>query len=366
MAFRNIGVYRDNSPTIRYYLDLFEKYKPNEWAIYDDLGHFMNSGHPKNLGFLHLPYPFVKDTQDKLDQIYSRCDHVFVISTELHEPIRDFIVSNDRPNITYYVCGTLNTDLTNAKLVSYMDWFETTRYFYKNYLPEILSRINYSDVKNNEFDILLGRKKIHRDTVYKFVTENLRPNNYLMRYFNEHTVDFASGENQWTWEDKGLQLEQEPKWTVDFVRYFGHRMSISQVIPVNVYNQTAYSVIAETNWNSAYSFYTEKTAKPIIARRLFVMFAGRHYLRNLRSLGFKTFDTIIDESYDDIENNGQRWAAACEQVAWLCKQDQQTILEKVKPIVDHNFNVMMTRDWQKEFVQDIEFTVDTLVQQIDD
>jgi hypothetical protein len=362
MAFRNIGVFRDNSGTIKYYLDLFEKYTPNEWAVYDDLSHFMNSSHPKNLGFLHLPYPFVASTQAKLDEIYDRCDHVFVISTELHDPIKDFIINNDRPRITYYVCGHVNQPLQHAVVKQYLDWFETSRFFYRDYLPEMLQRINYQTPKESHFDILLGRKKLHRDHVYKFVKENLRAENRILTYFNEHEIDFATGNEQWIWEDRGMQFENTPQWTVDFVRYYGHRMSISQVIPIMLYNQSAYSVVAETNFDNAYSFYTEKTAKPIIARRLFVMFAGKHYLRNLHKLGFKTFHGIIDESYDNISDNNARWAAACEQIAWLCKQDQAEILAKIQPIVEHNFSVMMTTDWQKDFIRDLE----ALVQQIAD
>jgi hypothetical protein len=362
MAFRNIGIFRDSN-TIKYYLDLFEKYTPNDWAVYDDLGHFLNSGHPKNLGFLHLPYPFIESTQEKLDQIYNMCDHVFVVSTELHNPISDFIIRNDRPNITYYVCGNINTELKNAKVISYMDWFETTRYFYKDYLPEILSRINYTEPKQRHFDILLGRKKLHRDTVYDYVKSDLRVENYIMTYFNEHELDFDTNEDQWTWEDRGLQLENTPKWTVDMVRYFGHRMSLSQIIPITVYNHTAYTVVAETNFNRAYSFYTEKTAKPIIARRLFIMISGQYYLRNLRKLGFKTFDGIIDEGYDSIEDDLDRWRAACTQIKWLCAQDQSEILQKIKPIVDHNFEVMMSIGWQKNFISDLETKVDILVGQ---
>ena len=361
--FLNVGVYRDNSDTVRYHLDHFKKHTPNEWAVYDDLGHFLNSGHPVRIAILHLPYPFTDDTQAKLDAVYAISDLVFVIGSELHDSTLEFILNNDRPNIVYYTCGFINQPLQHAVVKQYFDWFETSRYFYRDYLPEMLQRIDYRNPKEMQFDILLGRKKLHRDYVYKFVKSALRVENRVLTYFNEHEIDFATGNEQWIWEDRGMQFENTPKWTVDFVRYYGHRMSISQVIPITLYNQTAYSVVTETNFSNAYSFYTEKTAKPIIARRLFVMFAGQHYLRNLRSLGFKTFDGIIDESYDSIEDNNYRWAAACKQIEWLCKQDQRTILEQIQPIVEHNFSVMMTTDWHSVFVQDLEVRVDTLLEQ---
>ena len=359
--FRNVGVYRDNSDTVRYHLDHFATLTPNEWAVYDDLGHYLNSGHPRNIAFIHLPYPFTPDTQRKLDAVCEFSDLVFVIGSELHDITLEFILKNDRANIVYYLCGFIEQKLLHATVQQYFDWFETSRYFYKDYLPELLDRINYTDPKESKFDILLGRKKLHRDIVYRYVTENLQEETRILTYFNEHQGDFSSGRNQWIWEDRGMHFINDPKWTVDFVKYYGHAMSISQVIPIDIYNQTAYSIVAETNFDNRYSFYTEKTAKPIIARRLFIMFAGQHYLRNLRQLGFKTFDGVIDESYDTIEDNIQRWAAACNQISILCKQDQLTVLQKIKPIVDHNFNIMMTTGWHSNFVNGMESRIASLL-----
>lgn len=75
------------------------------------------------------------------------------------------------------------------------------------------------------------------------------------------------------------------------------------------------------------------------------MLGGQYQLRNLKQLGFQSFDSVIDESYDSIENNATRFGAAMAQVKYLCEQPQQEILDKIKPIVDHNFNVMMSTDW---------------------
>jgi hypothetical protein len=72
------------------------------------------------------------------------------------------------------------------------------------------------------------------------------------------------------------------------VCYNGIEIALSRVIPIDVFNQTAYSIVAETNTDNTLSFYTEKTAKPMIARRLFVAFTGYRFLENLRSSGFKT------------------------------------------------------------------------------
>jgi hypothetical protein len=80
----------------------------------------------------------------------------------------------------------------------------------------------------------------------------------------------------------------------------------------------------------------EKIGKCFLARRLFVHFGTAHWLEKLRSFGFQTFASVLDETYDSIEDDVKRWQAAFEQVKWLSKQDPVALLQKVKPILDHN------------------------------
>jgi hypothetical protein len=146
----------------------------------------------------------------------------------------------------------------------------------------------------------------------------------------------------------------------------GEVKGLSQIIPFKIYNQTAYSVVTESCIQNHFSFFTEKIVKPIMARRLFVMFSGKGYLVNLRKLGFQTFDNIIDESYDSIDNNAERWQHAWNQVDWLNQQPQELVLEKIRPIVEHNFSVMMNTDWygifRKQLTQNL---VNVLVADVD-
>ena len=112
-----------------------------------------------------------------------------------------------------------------------------------------------------------------------------------------------------------------------------------------MFNSTAYSIIAETDHDNTLSFFSEKTAKPMIARRLFVAFTGYKFLHNLRRLGFRTFDGIIDESYDLIENDQERYSSAFAQVELLCATPQSEILPVIADIVEHNYQRLMSTDW---------------------
>jgi hypothetical protein len=199
------------------------------------------------------------------------------------------------------------------------------------------------------FDALLGRKKLHRDLAYNFIQSHIA-NFGVTTYINNHHLDVGPTDSKkWIWENDGVTVSAVPKFTVEYVDYYGMNVRLSQIVPLSVYNQTAYSLIAETNFHNNYVFFTEKTVKPILGRRLFIMLGNRFSLRRLKELGFKTFSDIIDESYDDVELVEQRMNKALEQLEWLCRQPQEKILEQCLPIVEHNYNHMMTTDWYRLF-----------------
>jgi hypothetical protein len=115
---------------------------------------------------------------------------------------------------------------------------------------------------------------------------------------------------------------------------------MSQTMPWAIYKQCYYTVVAETLYFDKFFFMSEKVAKPLFAKRLFIVFSSCGYLKNLQSLGFKTFDGIIDESYDTVEDAALRFKMAFDQLQWLSKQDPELIAQLIKPIVEHNHNHM--------------------------
>jgi hypothetical protein len=89
---------------------------------------------------------------------------------------------------------------------------------------------------------------------------------------------------------------------------------------------------------------SEKTIHPILAMKPFVPFASRYFLKNLRRLGFKTFSEFWDESYDEIEDNGDRLDAFLDVIHFICSQDLATLKDwgrKMNTILEHNRLHMM-------------------------
>jgi hypothetical protein len=150
------------------------------------------------------------------------------------------------------------------------------------------------------------------------------------------------------------QYDTSVCFTAQEVTVQGVIVSLSQIIPHELYSQTQYTLVAETQTDNGWSFFTEKIAKPILARRLFLVVSGQHYLRNLRQLGFKTFEGIIDESYDNEPDLETRISMVLEQVKCLQQKDAQIIKSQIVDVTNHNFDVMMRSDWQKQLIKELQ------------
>ena len=320
-----------------------------------DIDLFCNIQYSRKVAILQVPFPYDFKFEEIVDLLLPHCESIIILCSELHQTTIDFITGYDYPNINYFICGFLNKKLLHSQVSTWMDWFITSTHFYKN--NNILDQLNPYQVKDKYFDILLGQPKLHRTYIFNEIHKSNLSDQVIMTYLQDFTKPLHDQDlSGWKWEMEGLTLpDSKFKWTVTPVTYYGQHMSLSQVIPIKIYNQTAYSIIAETNFENYYTFFTEKTVKPILAKRLFIAFAGQYFLQNLRKLGFKTFDGILDESYDLIENPQLRFDCAFSQIEYLITQPQEEILSLIKPIVEHNQQLMLNTDWlecfNKEFFQ---------------
>jgi hypothetical protein len=67
---------------------------------------------------------------------------------------------------------------------------------------------------------------------------------------------------------------------------------------------------------------TEKPLKPLVNLHPFVALGNPGSLAQLRSFGFQTFGSVIDESYDDEPIPRRRFDRAYAQVRRLCSLDE--------------------------------------------
>ena len=102
------------------------------------------------------------------------------------------------------------------------------------------------------------------------------------------------------------------------------------------YIDTYFSLVTETVFNYPYSFRTEKIWKPIAMCHPWIAVANQGYYRDIRNIGFRTFGHLIDESFDNIDNNQHRIERIADIVEDLCKQNLDGFLEGAKDVCKYN------------------------------
>jgi hypothetical protein len=125
------------------------------------------------------------------------------------------------------------------------------------------------------------------------------------------------------------------------------------------YKNFALDIVTESVLNYPYPFTTEKTYRPIIEKRMFIILNSAGTLRVLQQQGFKTFNDIIDESYDDILDPELRVLAVAEQVRKFCALDLEYIKQYYKDNADkfeHNYQNLI--DYKNKEVKRIEALLD--------
>lgn len=200
------------------------------------------------------------------------------------------------------------------------------------------------------FDALLGGRTPARDFVmhamqqHKLLDQNIvtyrdvfgannGPQSRTERRISEY---FQPQQLTWPYVSPNLKSEWEVQSSIT--------PNISSMVPHQIYNHTYYSIICETDvrYNDLFCL-TEKTGKALYGHRLFVHFGVPGFMAELGRLGFETFGSVIDESYDHIPDPIDRFQAAFDQVIALSKQDPIKILNQIKPVLIHNHNQL--RRW---------------------
>lgn len=114
-------------------------------------------------------------------------------------------------------------------------------------------------------------------------------------------------------------------------------------------------LVTETVADSRRLHLTEKTFKPIALGMPFVIVGTKGSLKYLREYGFKTFEGIWDESYDDAEDDVriQRIASLLRSLDELSIEAKQELFEQCIPVIEHNWNHFYNGGFEKILWQEL-------------
>lgn len=227
-----------------------------------------------------------------------------------------------------------------------------TRVAVNTKISDALIPWHMTELIDKTFDALLGMSKPHRDFVfYELARHDLLKKCYINYTTNQHESSdqdirtiYRSPELD-ALEEPGI-LDAVPNNTINSYLHIngGKGVKISHIMPWQIYQRSLYSIVAETNWQN-YTFFSEKTAKCLLAKRPFVFFGSPNQLSVLRHWGFMTFDEFLDETYDTIQDDAARWHQAFQQVLQLYHSDSRQVYHDLQRVLDHNQNHIRNRSW---------------------
>ena len=88
------------------------------------------------------------------------------------------------------------------------------------------------------------------------------------------------------------------------------------------YDDCWFTAVTETEMRGRPSRVTEKSFGPLMNFQPMVVFGNPGALSQVREFGYATFGEAIDESYDEIEHPGERFAAVYREFHRLCRMDE--------------------------------------------
>lgn len=330
-----------SDPNIKFWLELSGLSK-GCFYVWDDLDTWLNSETGLRIA-IHEEVGFDAKNAQLIETLVANSRLVIIFLPELVQDqwCRQF----DHENVVFFIAGRLNyRKPKKARVLRHNYFFWSTVDFYRSH-PEVLTTLSNDLPKPKDFDILMGRKKRHRDLIWHTVD---RSNSVVTYFHGDSEQDLAQcPQHYFQWPNEIVAPSRLTN-TSDIITVDGTVVSLSQIVPTNIYNQTAYSLVCESQFENRWSFFTEKVIKPMLARRVFLVCSGRYFLRNLREWGFKTFDHIIDESYDTEYELGRRIDKLAASMKLLSTMDQHWVYQQAQDVLEHNYQLLMSRDWLQD------------------
>lgn len=279
-----------------------------------------------------LPHNFPQPTQ---------ADAIFSVNNLSCLYKQKAIVTSEKSNLaTHYA------EKYDARLMYYffhgfaaLDWY---RGFYAlNYNKQV--------VKEYKYDYVTFNRLVSNDRSYRCYFVSKLAEELLLEHGQ---ISFGLPTEQATWQEEiacnntklsqtaidhiKLHLPSTPL-VIDNEQVLG---SASADIPRCI-NNSFWHIVTETVFYYDKLHLTEKIFKPIVMKQPFMLLGAPGNLAYLKSYGFKTFEGVIDESYDTIQDNDQRVEAVVEQLRWYCSlpaEEKQQVIEAIAPIVEYNFH----------------------------
>ena len=112
---------------------------------------------------------------------------------------------------------------------------------------------------------------------------------------------------------------------------------------IDYYKKFFVEIVCETYYSGNTFFPTEKTWRPMLLKTPFIVQGPTNFLKNLRKLGFKTFDKWWDEGYDEDAPNHSihEIQKVIDFLSNKSLQEIQHMHNEMHNVLEHNYNTLI-------------------------
>ena len=214
--------------------------------------------------------------------------------------------------------------------------------------------------KSSLFTHISGTGRRHRDWFVNNLLPELKTQNFIFRYRGQ---DHGCDSSGWDLINQPIGEGDIPTYFQQFPDNFAHRVLVRSM-SLETYNQSYFALVIETVVDHTDCvFVTEKTGRCLLSGQPFVVASSPGYLQHLQQMGFKTYGTLWDESYDSIQDTSLRMHAVKNLSKELTLFDWQQHKNQLERIAIHNRMTFL--NWQNfvsQLFEDIEIEVKKFLQ----
>jgi hypothetical protein len=155
----------------------------------------------------------------------------------------------------------------------------------------------------------------------------------------EHVKDFATVASQLP-----LMIENTDGYTPGQQDTTGFTNQL-----LDFYPDIFVDIVAETFTSGTTFFPTEKTFRPMLLKKPFIIMGSLNHLIYLRQMGFKTFSDFWSEDYDGLSRKAryQKIIEVIDCIANKSVDELYDMYQRMQPILEHNYNLLVSKSYNQ-------------------
>lgn len=281
----------------------------------------------------------IRDRRLKVLFYYHEGDNPYTIKERLDSLITAWQLPKD--------CYRFISGNTAAKDIPGFVYFPDHELLYWRRNKHTLPTPIHTNTRGRDFTVLSRTHKWWRATVMADLKRNGLLDNSYWSYNTRIGIDDNELDNPI--EIDTLEIREYLQEFLSNGPYRCDTMTDSQhndhsIIETAHFTNSYCNIVLETHFDadqSGGSFLTEKTFKAIKHGQPFVVVGPAGSLATLRRLGYRTFDHCIDNSYDLIKNNTERWEAVVNAIKKIKSTDMEKWFYQCWEDAEYNQNLFV-------------------------